>query len=375
MSNTHLPELSHKLRADFQARQKMTKTAADKGTPTDPDNKGTVEVPSDAEARKKLQLDANANNTDGGTSSTGVEGEQVGDPLPAGGEPARVGTPDMPVGEGVKSATIAKVTGSLAQLRTKLAAVTSATPDLTKAAAAVEKPAPAAAAAPEIPAGGEALMVKIASALMNTEQGRAAVEIMLQEQLGVEAADGLVKQAAFAAQQQRLEQEQARELFIKQAAAIEQNHQELRTQLSNLPPEVQESVIKVASAIEQKMLLLPNDVRYYELFKKGAADAAQMMAMAGGAESPMGALPPEAGLAGAMPPGATGELSPEELAMLIQQLADDGQIPPEVAAQLLAELQGASQEQVKMAYVKELQADAVLKEVLPDMASVFTGLV
>lgn len=154
---------------------------------------------------------------------------------------------------------------------------------------------------------------KIGSVMLSTEEGREHLSYILRKSMAAEDASNLIKQAS---QMEKIAREQyeAEQYGIKVAQDI----------MSRLSPEQRETFVKVANmhASNREEYKTEHEKLAYD---QGAADAAAM-AEAGGQLPPL----PEAGA----------EPSPEELLMILDQLVQSGQIPPEVAEMILQEILG-----------------------------------
>lgn len=367
--------VASKLKSRVAQAVGTSKSAAESNPPSDPTNKGVAGLKPDPAGNSsevlKLPPHQGTNPETAPNNAIGTDPKSMGDAPPE--APARVGTPEI---ENIDNPKVAKIKATLTSINTKMAKVLGTD---TAAAAAPAAAAPAAPAEQQKSASLDAPMesntlIKLSQLLLSTERGKEFAETMVAEAMGVEEAARLVKDAALASNQhsqQELQQEQARREYIKRAAEHAQQQQAIFDSYSDAGKAF---TIKMASYIEDRMLQLPPVDQ--ELFKLGMADASALLA--GGGAPPEG-MPPEAG---AMPedpaaamgaPDETAAPSPEELLALVQQLVESGQLPPEVAQQLMAALGGEVQETAKAAAVSLWTDDADLQAVLGDVRP-FIGL-
>ena len=164
--------------------------------------------------------------------------------------------------------------------------------------------------------------LKIANLVMQHEEGRQLVNNLADREFGREAAENLIKEA------EELE-------MYEEAMAQEEAHVAWQT----------EELLKSASEDDmkdiEKMLIAhnsnisnfehPAEVEAYELGCKQAA-----MAMDAGGEMPMG---PEA--MGGEEAGGLEDVSLDEVAQVIMEMVESGELDPQMAEQILAELAGA----------------------------------
>lgn len=311
--------------------------AATVAVPTDPTENTNVAVPSTAADTDPKKL-----NTPPGQQSNSTDGGKQGDAIvTAATTPAGVLQGNAVSTENGTAADAAMTTalGKSANLLEKMkqaAAVAKGEP--VKAAAAST---PAAAATPELTdeeavKAATALFARIGEFMYASESGKQAIEFELTKAAGMEKAATMLSDAAIAAAvYEQLGAEQYAEQ-VKQAAAIahqQQEQEKLAQHILSLPVEKQNQLVKLAH-IQQHDLSQPGmtqDDGYW--YAKGAAA--------------MEAMPPEAapGPDGAAAPGGepqmpgSGEMpTMEQLAQLLQELVQSGQITPEQAEQLAQQL-------------------------------------
>lgn len=164
--------------------------------------------------------------------------------------------------------------------------------------------------------------VKLAHTILSVEGGMEYAHRLIKQAKGAETADALLNNAV-AAQEQL---EKAAAAHAQGAGLVDQIFAGCKSQ------EEAEQVIKIASAHKEQISVIEkqaSDVESAELEKlayaAGAMDAAAMQEGEG-----------------TLPGGETEEATPEDFLAVIQQLVQSGQLPPEVAEQLLAELQGGA---------------------------------
>lgn len=152
--------------------------------------------------------------------------------------------------------------------------------------------------------------VKLASTILQSEEGVKYARKALAEQLGNEVAEELITKA---------------EGMEKLAAEQDAELQRFQQIYDELPPEEKRAFHKSA-AIHRKANEDLTDGLEKNAYDQGAMDA---MAMAGGADP--------------MVPGADAEPSLEEILMVLDQMVQAGELPPEVADAILAQLMGGAE--------------------------------
>jgi hypothetical protein len=193
------------------------------------------------------------------------------------------------------------------------------------------------------------LLTKVGALVCASEEGRRFAQSLVEEKAGADLAEAVIKSASHAAEDQS-------ELIKSAAAQVEDTlaavayEQDLTGAVLDWMRKHAsadyEVVTKLATSLQSLMLACP-DVELeggavvpastaQELIKRGAADAA-MMAQAGGMGG--GEIPPEllAQLEAGGAPQEGGDIaaSPEEIAMMIEQLIASGQIDPQTGAALM----------------------------------------
>lgn len=161
------------------------------------------------------------------------------------------------------------------------------------------------------------LYLKIASLVMGTEEGRQMVDRLVEQEMGKEAAANLIAEHA------QLEAEAEAEYYLQEKYASV-----IGDITDRMSEEDKATVVKSAHVHSAVLASYQTD---YE-----------KQAYAMGAEQAAGAMDQEDG----MIPGEDNmeaEPSPEEIAEIIMGLVESGEIPPEVAEQLLTELAGAEE--------------------------------
>lgn len=162
--------------------------------------------------------------------------------------------------------------------------------------------------------------LKIASCILQTEEGRAFAEEIVKREKGVEAAAMIIKAAA---EQEKFEQYSAayNDYMQKQAA-----EQEIYDHMWKSASEEDRNMItKMAAAhnINKDKLKDEQSKQAYDL---GAEDAAAMLDAEAGAEDiPVDAMAGE-------------DITPEDIVMVLEELVATGEIEPEVADEILQEL-------------------------------------
>ena len=178
----------------------------------------------------------------------------------------------------------------------------------------------------------QASYAKLASVILESEEGVKFATRILKESKGAEVANQLINAAL-----------QAQENFQKAAAAEAQGAELADAMFKSASAEDQALIIKYAQVhsasaaeIDADASLTAEQKQTAKLaYAQGAMDAAAMQdapppAGVEGAEAPVGDLPG----------GESAEPSPEDIMAVIEQLVQSGQLPPEVAQQQMQELGG-----------------------------------
>lgn len=167
----------------------------------------------------------------------------------------------------------------------------------------------------------EALM-KLASTIIATEGGLAAVEPVLMKAAGVEAARQIMAQAVDS-YSELVHKQAAYDEYVKQAAAA-QNHEDAAFEqfFKSASAHDQEQIVKFAHVHGEALNNIENDM-LKQAYMQGASDAAAM-------EDAQGELP-----------GAEGPATIEQIAQLLEAMVASGEIDEETAMGILQELASA----------------------------------
>jgi hypothetical protein len=167
----------------------------------------------------------------------------------------------------------------------------------------------------------EALM-KLASTIIATEGGLAAVEPILMKAAGVEAARQIMTQAV-ESYGEFVYKQAAYDEYVKQAAYAQEQEDAAFTEFFKSASEKdQEQIVKFASVHGEALKNIENDM-LKQAYMQGAEDAAAM-------EDGGGELP-----------GAEGPASIEQIAQLLEAMVISGEIDEETAMGILQELASA----------------------------------
>jgi len=286
----------------------------------DPDEKGKAPDPKkgDGDDSKKVGIpSAQPDNTKENDSSIPAKGEAadrggVGEAVPSVSKTVNLGAESV-------SDKVARANAKLKEMREGKKASTPAA----KGEPAANKDA---TTSPEnIAADIEAtpeFLCKLANALLSTEKGVRICDEYLAELRGKQAAAELISQARL-----------ANDHFLKQAAAEREAYEaqaeaeaQWKAAYDALPQAEKDKLQKFASCHNPELDKIA-DPLMKAAYMQGAADAAEMddAAAAGG----------DPALA-----GASGEPSPEQVAAILEELVASGQITPEEAQAILAQLSG-----------------------------------
>lgn len=182
------------------------------------------------------------------------------------------------------------------------------------------------AAAADMPADMRGIFSKIASELYATEEGRATLSAHLERKLGAKAASDLLQTAA---EQHAFETEQMAKFAAEQEATDHLGRVLLHSLTKRASAKRDGAWFKMATAVHAEQIdALPHPL-LKAAYMQGVDDAGATTSGAAEGEAP------------APLPGAEGqELPPEEIQMMLQQMVDSGEITPEEAEALFAEITG-----------------------------------
>ncbi len=187
---------------------------------------------------------------------------------------------------------------------------------------------------------------KVASVILGTEEGRAFAQQQLEVAEGAAQAEDIIKAACFM-------ETQAARLLDEEEAGIAAAQEFWK----NASTEERAQIEKIASVHNAALATFATDEERFE-YERGVKEAAMaqdqgmmgdqlppgMGDPAGGAGGPPGAgAPPPGGAdAGAAPGGAGGggEISDEDIAMVLQQLIQSGEIDEKTAMDIMQAIQG-----------------------------------
>ena len=344
----------------------QAKLAADSSSVQDPADKGTVGIPKDPEATPQKQNMPASEENNVSNEGAKLEDKQL-HPVSTGKDVPS--TQNGNAKENVSSSTepLSKIANKIKSITEKIKSSSDSTPKMVsekdKDESAAKKPktdkiegAPESeansdkgnktkppfgnASMKEKEAANDSLaadispeaLLKLASTILATEGGLAAVEPVLLKAAGIEAANQIMKEAAesydtlltqqYAYVKQAAEQAQYEE-YVKAAAA--QELMQLDEVIKSASAEEREQIVKFAK-VHGEALSNIEDEMLKQAYMQGAADAAAMED-AGGGELP----------------GAEGPASIEQIAQLLQAMVEAGEIDEQTAMGVLQELAGADQ--------------------------------
>lgn len=375
-------------RVDALRDQNHSKSAADSGGVEDPRNKGTASIPDhpdgDNAAKTKIpegSRPVNDKSVDDGVTQHVTRPGGTGENMPPapGDQNAKDNaftSPTTPIEK------IALAANNLKALRDGGAA-----PAPQEKEAAAAEPTPAEPAEPaeksaategekkpegvdvEKTASGIELSddahIKLASEILDSEEGRAWALEFLTERQGEKVAHAMMNDAANL--QQEMEKAAGEEAYMAKAAADQQdaNVSFIDGMLKEASPQEREIFMKCAAAHTETINAnYDGDYEAQDLYKMGAADAgmAQEMMMAGG-DPGMPTLPGAGGVEDGQIQEViaamvqAGELTPEEAQAILAQLtADGGGAAPaeEAPAEEPAAKEASAEEQEKSASAAEI---------------------
>jgi hypothetical protein len=344
----------------------QTKLASDASSVQDPADKGTVGIPKDPEATPQKQNMPSSEENNVSNEGAKLEDKQT--------QPVSTGknvpsTQDGNSKENVSSPTepLSKIANRVKAITDKIKSSSDSTPKMVsekdKAESSASKPktdkiegAPTSeentdkgnktkppfgnTSMKEKEAANENLaadispeaLMKLASTILATEGGLAAVEPVLLKAAGVEAASQIIKEAAasydvMVTQQMELMKaanaQREQEEFYKAAAARELA--ELDQVIKSASEEDKAQIVKFAKVHGAALENIEHPL-LKQAYMQGAADAAAMED-AGGAELP----------------GAEGPASIEQIAQLLEAMVQSGEIDEQTAMAVLQELAGSDE--------------------------------
>lgn len=178
----------------------------------------------------------------------------------------------------------------------------------------------------------EDMLIKLAKTLVSTEEGAAKAQAILEKQEGREAAANLIKAAAEQSQENLRKEQYIGETTHKCAQHIVKLANALDPQCSE---EEADFILKSAAMHEDWQNKSDLDFSN-EMLKKAYAEGMQDAA---GMEDSMAA-----GEEAASIPGGGAEVTPEDIAMILEEAVTRGDITPEEAEAILAQLLGGAGE-------------------------------
>lgn len=177
--------------------------------------------------------------------------------------------------------------------------------------------------------------IKLAEAILSDEENFATADRLLKRKLGADAANDLLKAASESMAAEKEEQAQSEFVEYMEKYATAEEKQQLHTAIvldnfeKTASAEDKQKFEKIATAYNAGLATCTTDMEK-KAFEQGAQDAA--LGMEAGMDAPV-----EEG----MPAG--GELTPEDLVMLIMAAVESGEIPEEVAMQLIEAIEGGGE--------------------------------
>lgn len=357
MSNIRSLAELQKTARELHARQKAAETQGITPSSTavpekDPNEQGVVSIPNhpDGDDKKKLQVPEGEPTTataqpDGVTTETKPSGAGSGDvPATRDGNAldARFTEPNTDLSKiaGQAQAILGKLSQLSAKLPTKSASANqqptgiAPKPEAKGAPAKTEAPAqPEKKATGDDLEGMEDYCAKVAGYLKQTEGGIERFESFLKEECGVKVASEIIAGAqqerdAFLAAQYAQAEAQQKIAYVVQAEAAS-----LEQELAKMTPAQLDHAVKTAQThianLEKLAAKAPELAEAYRAAMEDAEHVVQAAVM--GAEAP--AIP-----------GGDGEIAPDQIMALIQELVASGQLDPALAEQLLAQIAGGGAE-------------------------------
>jgi hypothetical protein len=332
-----------------RVRAYQTKMASEKAagatqvSETDPNEKGVVSIPTDAEASKTKQ-NMPKDNTNASSEGSKIEDKDT--------NPHSTGKDKVTTTDGTVKDEAA-CGGDPTKPLSKIAARATAIMDRLKQAGTTEKPvvsttttaAKSAASgtdtntsiAQDISADPEFLF-KLATTILETEGGISAVEPILRKAAGVEAAQELIAKATNA--YQTLVEEGYQELALRKQAAEQHLYieQALESMLKNASADDKDKIVKLAKIHDEAMNEYAHPM-LKQAYMQGAEDAAAMTdSMGGGAPAEGGGT--EGGGGPMIPGGGEGPASIEEIIQLLDLMVQSGEIDQETAMAVAQQLMG-----------------------------------
>lgn len=336
--------------ANLKANIAATKAAAlkkatDSGAPADPTDAGTVAIPKQPDAEDPGKIGAppgsksNTNPTDDtNRQSIGLDQTKPG--------PTGTDVPAVADGTAADAAATASMGKSAALLNNIAATRAKLGLPATKGASAAAAPAaPAAGAAPAAAGAAENTNVTVEGAMKQaseifrqvgeivceTEEGRAMAQQLIAKKAGQNRALELLQQSKQAA----VVYERAGAMYAEEQQKRAAEEQAVVRAFEALPPAKQAMARKLARITQAEKFNSPDE---YAWFIKGAAMMEDALAAQGGGDPAGGGGAPDLSQLGM--DGGDGELSPEAMLQVIEQLVAQGILPEEEAQKIVQQLLG-----------------------------------
>jgi len=320
-----------------------TKKATDSGAPADPTNAGTVAIPTQPDAEDPGKIGAPPGSKENKNPAEDTNRQSIGLDLT---KPGPTGTDVPAVADGTAADAAATATmGKSAALLANIAATRAKLnlPATSKVASApvAAAPAPAAQPASDVATAtkqaGE-IFRQVGEIICETEEGRAMAQQLIAKKAGQNRALELLQQSKQAA----AVYEHAGALYAAEQQKRAAQEQALVDEFNKLSPGAQVMARKMAHICQTEKFNSPDE---YAWFVKGAAMMEDALAAQGGGDPAAAGGDPAAG--GAPPDmaqmgmdGGNGELSPEAMLQVIEQLVAQGILPEEEAQKIVQELLG-----------------------------------
>lgn len=314
-----------------------TKKATDSGAPADPTNAGTVAIPTQPDAEDSGKIGTPSGSKENKNPAEDTNRQSIGLDLT---KPGPTGTDVPAVADGTAADAAATATmGKSAALLANIAATRAKLnlPATSKVASApvAAAPAPAAQPASDVATAtkqaGE-IFRQVGEIICETEEGRAMAQQLIAKKAGQNRALELLQQSKQAA----AVYEQAGALYTAEQQQLAAQEQALVDEFNKLSPGAQAMARKMAHICQTEKFNSPDE---YAWFVKGAAMMEDALAAQGGGDpAAAGGAPPDMAQMGM--DGGNGELSPEAMLQVIEQLVAQGILPEEEAQKIVQELLG-----------------------------------
>jgi hypothetical protein len=332
------------------------KKATDSGAPADPTDAGTVAIPTQSDAEDPSKIGTPPGSKDNKNPAEDTNRQTIGlyktNPGPTGTDVPSVA--DGTAADLAATATMGKsaaLLNSIAATRAKLgfpASKSASAPAPTAAPAFTAHHDPSQVTVEEAVKSASDIFRQVGEIMCETEEGRAQAQMFIAKKAGQNRALELLQQSKQAA----AVYERAGAIYNEEQQKRASDEYALVNAFNSLTPAKQAMTRKLASICQTESFASPDE---YAWFIKGAAMMEDALAAQGGGAPPPGGAPADPSGAGGDPSGGAapdlssmgmdggnGELSPEAMMQVIEQLVSQGILPEEEAQKIVEQLLGGA---------------------------------